>query len=995
MPELPEPLDGGRFEFEELLGRGGFGEVWRCRDRLIGRRVAIKLLKAELFRHPDWRVRRTDTIAARLKSRHIVQVYDLIEERDGEGRERCGIVMELIPGPSLGDRLRNRKPLPIEETLRAARALAEALDAAHRCGIVHRDIKPSNLLLGLSERDDPKVVDWGLAFGVPDWNRSTTGGGNASTATWGVNDGGPFRFAGTPPYMAPEQLRGQVDGRADIWAFGCVLYECLSGQPAFAQTGPALVEAIGAGAIDWSLLPASTPERMRQLLAVCLEVDPAKRLSDVADAIPLLEGRAARSASEERRRVADGLPPPPAVEIPRPALVERVESLLASSPLVALGGSAGSGKSWTGLAVARRWLAKGTVLAVDLRDVASRDEALARLARAIDTPAGAAIEALAERLRERGEEEILLLVDNADALLPGLSSDLATLRGAGVAVLLTARRVPAQGSWSTLRVDPLECPPESALSNEREIARFEAVRLFSSLASLAWREFRLDASNAAAISALVRQVGGLPGAIELLASRVRLASPSELLPRIDQIVRPLVEGGSAQTMTRTIEWSIAAASPAERRLLERLAVFEGSWTLPSVEAVCCDDELPAADLHNLLIGLIDQGLVLPEAGSGRPRHRLLALGRDLCRRHLEAPARAAELEALRRRHAARFAALVGAAGASGDRLDAAFERADCCAAIRFAIGRPDLLELAADMAIELQDEWYDRGRYREGLDLLEPLLRAWGGRGGVREVRLLAADAKLRWLADPRAAYRGYQRALELERRIVAEASDEARPVEEFRLAAVLHNVGLTAQQSFAFIASREALAESIERYRLIGAGKAQLAIPDLSLAILDYYEGRDAEAGPALDRCVSIFHASGDLIRLATALHYRSRLSLRAGDWKQAAQITRDALAVRRRDGEVEGIAASFLLAGEIALASGNALACVRLFAAAERRRRGLGLEVAATDVREYESALHSARQSLGLAEFDAAWAEGATLADEEASALLASLLPPALGSG
>ena len=269
----------GSYEVTGPLGAGGMGEVYRARDTRLDRDVALKILPASFASDPDrlMRFEREAKTLASLNHPHIAQLYG-IEESSGVR----ALVMELVEGEDLAQRI-GRGAIPIDEALAIATQLAEALEAAHGAGIIHRDLKPANIKL----RPDGtvKVLDLGLAKGAaaaaasaPDAAVSPTFTSPALTQM-GV-------ILGTAAYMAPEQAKGQlVDKRADIWAFGLVLYEMLTGTRPFAgEDASEVLAAILRQEIDWTPLPAATPPGIRQLLRRCLERKPKDRLHDIADA---------------------------------------------------------------------------------------------------------------------------------------------------------------------------------------------------------------------------------------------------------------------------------------------------------------------------------------------------------------------------------------------------------------------------------------------------------------------------------------------------------------------------------------------------------------------------------------------------------------------------------------------------------------------------------------------------------------------------------------
>jgi eukaryotic-like serine/threonine-protein kinase len=264
----------GSFTIQSLLGAGGMGEVYRARDSRLDREVAIKILPAVWLADPDRRTRfeREARLLAALNHPNVGAIYG-VEDVDG-GR---ALVLELVEGPTLAERL-ERGPLPFKETLTIAAQIADALDAAHQSGIVHRDLKPANIKIRNDGR--VKVLDFGLAKIARD--ESTPDVSVAATATFATRHGAVL---GTAAYMSPEQARGMpVDKRTDIWAFGCILYEMLTGRPAFARaTFSDTIAATLEHEPDWQSLPVTTPAAIRRLVKRCLEKDVARRLRDIGD----------------------------------------------------------------------------------------------------------------------------------------------------------------------------------------------------------------------------------------------------------------------------------------------------------------------------------------------------------------------------------------------------------------------------------------------------------------------------------------------------------------------------------------------------------------------------------------------------------------------------------------------------------------------------------------------------------------------------------------
>jgi Tol biopolymer transport system component len=258
----------GAYRIVSPLGAGGMGEVFRAHDSKLGRDVAVKFLPSEFARDPDRlaRFRREARTLASLNHPHIGAIFGLEEH----GELEC-LVLELVEGEVL------RGPLAVTRALEYARQVAEALEAAHAKGIIHRDLKPSNIKV--TPQGQVKVLDFGLAKAIwgPEQNPSFSPATGAERMTLAGH------IVGTPGYMSPEQANGSgVDERTDIWAFGCLLYELLTGKRAF--RGETISEEP-----NWQVLPATTPPKIRELLRQCLQRDRSRRLPNVAEARSRIE----------------------------------------------------------------------------------------------------------------------------------------------------------------------------------------------------------------------------------------------------------------------------------------------------------------------------------------------------------------------------------------------------------------------------------------------------------------------------------------------------------------------------------------------------------------------------------------------------------------------------------------------------------------------------------------------------------------------------------
>ncbi len=261
----------GNFQIEEVIGRGGMGVVYLACDTKLDRHVAIKCMPVESLGNPTARARfqREAKLLASLNHPNIAVIHDVLEHND----RTVYLVLEYVPGETLAARIA-RGPIPLEEALSIGQQVAEAISAAHEKNVVHRDLKPGNIKITPDHR--VKVLDFGLAKAP-----ASEGKNSDITAT------GPDRLIGTPAYMSPEQVRGgPVDHRTDIWSFGCIFYEMLTGRHPFeGETVSDTMARTLEREPDWGSLPSQTPGNLRGLIRRCLEKDPQKRLQQMGNAV--------------------------------------------------------------------------------------------------------------------------------------------------------------------------------------------------------------------------------------------------------------------------------------------------------------------------------------------------------------------------------------------------------------------------------------------------------------------------------------------------------------------------------------------------------------------------------------------------------------------------------------------------------------------------------------------------------------------------------------
>jgi Tol biopolymer transport system component/tRNA A-37 threonylcarbamoyl transferase component Bud32 len=283
-----------QYEITETLGQGGMGEVYRARDTRLGREVAIKVLPEAMSREPERMARfeREARTLATLQHGNIASVYGFETVDDTRF-----LVMELVGGEDLSERLA-RGPMPVKDVVRLALQFSEGLSAAHAVGVIHRDLKPANLKA--SPDGELKVLDFGLARAYRD--EPTSDIENSPTITAAMTEAGVI--LGTAAYMSPEQARGKrVDHRSDIWSFGVVVFEMLTGRRVFdGETVSDTLAGVLRADIPWHELPKDTPPALRRLLERCLERDPSRRLQAIGEARIVLEDLVAGHAGAPGRK---------------------------------------------------------------------------------------------------------------------------------------------------------------------------------------------------------------------------------------------------------------------------------------------------------------------------------------------------------------------------------------------------------------------------------------------------------------------------------------------------------------------------------------------------------------------------------------------------------------------------------------------------------------------------------------------------------------------
>ncbi|HEU4333272.1 MAG TPA: protein kinase, partial [Candidatus Eisenbacteria bacterium] len=557
----------GHYKILGRLGAGGMGEVYRAEDLNLERRVAIKLLPpgAAGDREAVERLIREAKLASSLQHPGIVTIF-AIEEEGGAPY----LVMELVEGETLRSRI-ERGALAPSDLVSIGAQVADALEVAHRVGLIHRDIKSSNILVTPDGR--AKVADFGLAKRLP----GLSGSPDAATAVALTATGA---VVGTAVYMSPEQTRGEgLDPRTDIFSLGVVLYEAATGRLPF--EGPtalsvlheiALVEPpapsrVRAGIpreLDGVILRAMAKEKGRRF-ATAGELAAALRAIGSEDAAPasFVDSAERGGTATAAPAVPNNLPMALTSFVGRQTEMEEVARLLGPARLVTLTGAGGCGKSRLSIQIARNLMERypDGVWLVELAALSDPSLVTQRVASVLGIREEAGKPVLETLKRALEGRTLLVVLDNCERLIPACVDVVSALLPAvpGLRVLATSREplgVPGEVLW---RVPPLRVPGPDRRSR-RDLGRFESVRLFVERASALQPSFALTDENAGAIAQICTRLDGIPLAIELAAARIKVLPVPQILRRLEDRFRLLTAGSATalphqQTLRATVEWS--------------------------------------------------------------------------------------------------------------------------------------------------------------------------------------------------------------------------------------------------------------------------------------------------------------------------------------------------------------------------------------------------------------------------------------------------------
>jgi predicted ATPase len=907
------------------------------------------------------------------------------------------LVLELVDGPTLRERLR-QGPLPLNETLTALGSVAAALKSAHDLGIIHCDLKPENVKI--TPEGVVKVLDFGIAKrAVRSSHRGSQpaiiaairdrtidsrralpeGETDAMTLVEHSTDSG---LAGTPPYMSPEQVtKERIDNRTDNWAFGCLLFECLAGKSPFARrTVPETLMGIVGTEPDWTLLPSTTPQRLRDLLQRCLDKDPDTRIADILDAQIQMQACALEIGSEPVT-VAElpkhNLPARRSRFVGRTRETRQIASVLAATRLVTLVGGGGSGTTRLATEMGLQLLAEfrdGVWLVESGPGVDSHS-----LPRMVAQGLGLSAQTAGDLVQLLRPKNLLLVLDGCEQdptawadLVSQLLSDCPSL--SILATGMTALGVAGEAAYHVL---PLELPEPSAPPPLEDLARVGAVMLFADCARSMRADFTLSEETAPAVVEICRMVSGIPLAIELVAARLSSLSTEHLAQRLSKELdaptqqRP-TSREHARAIRATVEWVCQQLSDAERTVMRRLTVFAGGWTMEAANAVCGGDGID--DVLDPLTRLVDASLVFVESRGGQVRYRMADAIWGCAHVQLT---ESSDCTAVHRRHCDFFMELAERAepklagperAAWATRLEA--DHANLRAALEWAEDAEGETELSDQLGTAQHEILLRRLAVFEGswtVGAAEGVCRGNGVEGVARLIEELTERSlvvrmerhdELRFEMSARVRHHARKRLLEagegpeVEHRHrafylgLAEEGEVGlagpdQPMWLRRLEADHANLQAAAgsylqrdeaSASLRFVVAlsrfwdihghlQEGQRLTLQALDMVGAGADPvLRARALSgAAQLALRQGDLPKADTQLDEAHRLLKAASQRDGVASVLDTQASVAVRRGDFERARSLCEQSLKLHREQGDKQGVAWSLLTLGEVAYRKGN----------------------------------------------------------------------------
>ena len=912
------------------------GVIYKARDTQLGRFVALKFLPDDVAHDAQAlsRFQREAEAASALNHPSIVTIYEL-----GHVSGTHYIAMELICGETLRKLLASG-PFPFRGAIAIATQIADGLAKAHETGLVHRDLKPENVMV--AQDGTAKILDFGLAK----LSGLNTQEPDAPNLLDSLTD--PGTVMGTFGYMSPEQANGgTVDFRSDQFSFGAVLYEMVNGHPAFQGRGKADIMAAILRDQPEPLPSAKfqAPAPLFWILERCLAKDPNQRYASTRDlARDLATLRDLRTAPSSRHTG----PRPSNIPVQRTVFIGREREAAALRQLlnredvrlVTLTGPGGIGKTRLALQVVGEMSENfaGGLCFVSLSAVRGNEAMITAVAQTIglrEVPGRSSRETLREHVRGLAHP-MLLLLDNFEHLISA-GTDIAELLtlNPNLKMVVTSQALLHVYGEHEFPVPPLATPELTSVSTPEFLSRFPAVALFLERAKAVKRDFAVTKENGPTIARICARLDGLPLAIELAASRIKLLSPTAMLTRLESSLI-LLTGGARdlpvrqQTLRGAMDWSYSLLNAAERSLFRRLSVFIGGCTLEAVEAVCDTKADLGLDVFDGMASMVDKSLAQQlEQSATETRFLILSTIREYA---LERLAESGEEFATRRAHAAYYVVLAEECGGELSTHPEWLERFDLeqhnfREALGFLIRTGDA-EWGMRLGSALFHFWETREHFAEGRAFLERLLKLSGSAQPALRARLLFYAAIF---AIAQGDFASAQKLQE-------ESLESCRDLHDCRgVAVALNALGVTARDRGDLATACSLFEQCVATWRDLGSS-VDTARALSNLANVVRLQGDCARASALYDECQAIFRDAGDNTGVAWTLNYQGDLVRETADFASARSYYEQSLASFRQLGDGWGIASAIGDLARLSAAQGNYLDAERLYGESLRMFQDLG---------------------------------------------------------